>query len=103
MMMNLSNASTFLLTGIAMSVLPVIAPALCPANGFDGTSARELWLQVMGFINAAIGTGYLARAGWEGLATTWATQAGWRTQVQVPAQDHPHPLARNGISTAWGR
>ena len=35
--------------------MPRFAPGFCPRNGFDGSSGRELWLQVMGALQFALG------------------------------------------------
>lgn len=45
-----------------MLVLPQIAPGLCPRNGFDGTSGRELWLRVMGLLQGGMGGTVLLRS-----------------------------------------
>jgi hypothetical protein len=61
--MNSGNAIGFVVLGAVMSALPHLAPGLCPATGFDGTSTRAVWLQLMGFLQVALGTGYLANVG----------------------------------------
>lgn len=99
MTMNLSNACTFFLTGTAMVVLPVVAPSLCPNNGFDGTSAREMWLQVMGLINASIGTGYFLRTGWKSLATALEV----RLARSVPRAAKAYALPRNTVGSVSNR
>ena len=61
--MNSGNAIGFIVLGAVMSVLPHLFPGLCPATGFDGTSARALWLQLMGLVELAVGGSYLANVG----------------------------------------
>jgi hypothetical protein len=60
--MKLSEAAGFLFVGAVMLGLPRWAPGLCPRNGFDGTSGRELWLQVMGILQTGLGAGVLLRS-----------------------------------------
>src|SRR5690606_36796694 len=45
--MNLNHAFGFLFIGTMFGLLPRFAPDLCPVTGVDGTSAREIWLQLM--------------------------------------------------------
>ena len=45
--MNLNHAFGFLFVGTVFGLLPRFAPGLCPVTGVDGTSAREMWLQLM--------------------------------------------------------
>ncbi|HWL15829.1 MAG TPA: hypothetical protein VNR00_09500 [Opitutus sp.] len=44
--MNMNHAFGFLFVGTVFGLLPRFAPGLCPV-GLDGSSARELWLQLM--------------------------------------------------------
>lgn len=44
-----------------MVALPQLAPGLCPRNGFDGSSGRELWLRSMGVLQGLMGGGVV---GW---------------------------------------
>jgi len=53
--MKFGHALGFFAIGLVMMVLPQLAPGLCPRNGFDGTSGRELWLRVMGLLQVALG------------------------------------------------
>ncbi len=53
--MKLDAALGFLSIGLVMLVVPQLAPGLCPRNGFDGSSGRELWLYVMGALQVALG------------------------------------------------
>ncbi len=45
--MNLNHAFGFLFVGTIFGLVPRFAPGWCPPTGLDGTSARELWLQLM--------------------------------------------------------
>jgi hypothetical protein len=58
--MNLPHALGFFVLGLAMMVLPELAPALAPANGAFG-DASSLWLEVMGGVIFLIGSGYTAK------------------------------------------
>ncbi len=53
--MNLRNAWGFLSFGLVMGLLPLLAPAWFPPTGMDGTSARALWLELMGAVQALLG------------------------------------------------
>ncbi len=66
--MNLPNAIALLALGIFMRVLPVIAPALVPVDPSIGTSARELWLILTGYVIGGTGAAWLLR---EGMAALW--------------------------------
>jgi hypothetical protein len=58
MPMNLANAIAFLVMGTVMEVLPEAFPGWFPRTGLDGTSARALWLHLMGFVEAGISTAF---------------------------------------------
>jgi hypothetical protein len=60
--MKFSHGVGFFVIGAAMLVLPLVAPGLCPRNGFDGTSGRELWLQIMGCLQTGMGLTSLVKA-----------------------------------------
>ncbi len=60
--MKFSQAMGFLTLGAAMLALPQVAPSLCPRNGFDGTSGRELWLYLMGCLQSGLGIVVLTRS-----------------------------------------
>lgn len=53
--MNLRNAWGFLSFGLVMGLLPVLAPTWFPPTGTDGTSARALWLELMGVVQTLLG------------------------------------------------
>lgn len=53
--MNIRNAWGFLSFGLVMSLLPLLRPAWFPSTGIDGTSARALWLQLMGAVQTLLG------------------------------------------------
>lgn len=61
--MNTANAIGFLLMGLAMAVLPLLAPGLFPPSAIDATSARMLWVEIMGGVQIVLGSTFLARAG----------------------------------------
>src|SRR5688500_2840565 len=87
--MNTGNASGFLLFGVVMWILPDVAPDLFPRQSVDGSSARALWVQVMGLVQLAIGFGFLVQlAVWprltRWLATEPAMEPVW-TRDPVPA------------------
>jgi hypothetical protein len=94
--MNIGNASGFFVFGVAMWLLPNIAPDLFPRSGMDGSSARAMWIQVMAVVHATIGLSYLllplfaALARW--VAAEPAIQGIWRQQP-VPADAQPIDLA----------
>ena len=53
--MNIRNAWGFLSFGLVMSLLPLLRPAWFPSTGMDGTSARALWLELMGAVQTLLG------------------------------------------------
>ena len=62
--MNTQNAVAFFALGILLFSLPQLAPALCPVSTCDGSSARTLWLDLMGLVNSGIGAGRLCAGAW---------------------------------------
>lgn len=52
--MNFLHAFGFLVTGVISGLLPRWFPGLCEATGVDGSSTRELWLQVMSFVQVSL-------------------------------------------------
>ena len=62
--MNTQNAVAFFALGILLFILPQLAPALCAAGSFDDSSARTLWLGLMGLVNGGIGVGRLCASVW---------------------------------------
>jgi hypothetical protein len=70
--MNESNALGFLLLGLGMLWLPVLAPGLVPPSPLWATSTRELWLLFMGTLNTALGGGVL---GWQAMLNLWSVPA----------------------------
>jgi hypothetical protein len=100
MRMNSSNASGFVLFGLAMGLLPAIAPDLFPRNGIDGSSARALWAQTMGVVQVAIGVFYLVREGFLPWLAQWLerspAQPDWRQQP-VPANAVPVAAGAAGL------
>lgn len=83
--MNLFNSLGFFILGLAMVVLPELAPALAPANSPFGDTAM-LWLEFMGGVIFLIGSGYTAK----GLAAALPKPAA-RGEEQVPAGVRPRP------------
>jgi hypothetical protein len=83
--MNFSNATTFLVVGITMNLLPRFAPALCPLNGMDGTSARELWLHLMGAIQCGIGGLGLFRHCAAAAVTVWQNRPRLTGSATIPS------------------
>jgi hypothetical protein len=60
--MNDLNAAIFALIGFVMELLPAAFPSWFPPTGADQSSARALWLDIMGAVQAGLGLGYMARA-----------------------------------------
>lgn len=67
--MNLNHAFGFLFVGTVFGLLPRFAPGLCPVTGVDGTSAREIWLQLMSALLIGIALVYTLQRMFSGLAT----------------------------------
>lgn len=59
--MNLNHAFGFLFVGTIFGLLPRFAPGWCPPTGIDGTSPRELWLQLMSTVMIGIAVVYCGR------------------------------------------
>jgi hypothetical protein len=60
--MNALNAILFAALGSAMEALPKLFPSWFPPTGSDQSSARALWLSLMGVVQIALGTGFILRA-----------------------------------------
>jgi hypothetical protein len=60
--MNDSNALIFSLIGTAMELLPKAFPSWFPPTGCDQSSARALWLCVMGAVQIGLGLAHFFRA-----------------------------------------
>lgn len=80
--MNLNHAFGFLFVGTVFGLLPRFAPGWCPPTGIDGTSARELWLQLMSALLIGIAVLHLARRMLT-LAASLLEYDGGRRAVQV--------------------
>jgi len=65
MAMKIQQAVAFLVLGCLLFKLPQIAPALCQATSFEDSSARVLWLGLMGLVNGGIGIGRLCAGAWD--------------------------------------
>lgn len=57
--MNSANAVGFVALGLALWLLPSVAPAWFPHSAVDGSSTRALWLEVMGLVQLGLGASYL--------------------------------------------
>lgn len=55
------NAFAFSLLGTLMGFLPALLPSYFPSAGMAGSSASELWLEFMGFLQGSLGTFYIVR------------------------------------------
>jgi hypothetical protein len=55
--MNIRDAWGFLSFGLVMGLLPSFAPAWFPPTGIDGSSARAMWLELMGAVQTSLGGG----------------------------------------------
>jgi hypothetical protein len=62
--MNTQNACGFVGVGIAMWLLPLLAPTLIEPTGIFSESTRALWLLVMGCVNTTVGGSWLVRSSW---------------------------------------
>jgi hypothetical protein len=60
--MNDLDAVIFALLGSVMELLPMVFPSWFPRGGADQSSARALWLGVVGATQIAIGASYFVRA-----------------------------------------
>lgn len=81
--MKFSHGVGFFALGAMMLALPQVAPGLCPRNGFDGTSGRELWLQIMGCLQTGLGLTGLLKASVL-LASEWL--ASWGELIAGPSE-----------------
>src|ERR1043166_1891116 len=98
--MNTGNALGFLGFGAIMGLLPAVAPSWFPATGIDGSSARALWLQMMGVVQATMGLFFLVRLQLIPAAIRWLASelrpAAVLTNAPVPANAAsvtPFPLS----------
>lgn len=70
--MNIKNALGFLVLGLVMHVVPVLAEAGGEAIPADTAPAvRMLWLNFMGWVTGLIGVAYLLREGAVRLPAVW--------------------------------
>ena len=82
-----TNGIGFLVVGLGMLGLSILAPRMASAPAVFGTNARELWLFVMGSINTALGAGGL---GWRGIGRVRRSIPVWfPAPNEVPAQLQP--------------
>jgi len=98
--MNIGNAFAFFLSGVVMWCLPNLAPGWFAATGIDGSSARALWLQVMGVVHLVVGAGLLVQDGlWARLVPALAADAPRRpARALVPEFRVDFPLVAAPIS-----
>ena len=59
--MNALNAIFFAALGSSMEILPRVFPSWFPPTGSDQSSARALWLALMGVFQMALGIGFIVR------------------------------------------
>ncbi len=71
--MNTGNSFGFVLLGAVMTLCPWLLPQGFPPTGFDGTSTRALWLEVMGAVQIGLGAGWLLQVWLSRLADNLAT------------------------------
>jgi hypothetical protein len=62
--MNWRNACGFLFLGVVMLCLPSMAPGILTPHTGPASGTRELWLLLMGTVNASLGAGAV---GWQAL------------------------------------
>ena len=67
--MNFRHALGFFAVGAVLALIPRFAPGLCPSTGVDGSSTREIWLQIMSFVLLGLGVSYFAHRTMLGLAS----------------------------------
>jgi hypothetical protein len=67
--MNFRHALGFFFVGAVCALIPRYAPELCDAAGFDGSSARQIWLQIMSLVLMGLGLAHFARRTLVGLAS----------------------------------
>jgi|CZKI01.1.fsa_nt_gi hypothetical protein len=90
--MNDPNALVFCLIGSAMELLSRAFPSWFPPTGGDQSSARALWLAVMGAVQIGLGAAHLVRAHAAPAAIRIfsAISANGRDPLALP---HPRPAA----------
>ncbi|HVU35879.1 MAG TPA: hypothetical protein VHE61_20735 [Opitutaceae bacterium] len=57
--MNNGNALGFVVFGAVMWLLPIAAPGWFPHGAVDGTSARAIWIELMGTVELVLGLSFL--------------------------------------------
>lgn len=87
LLMTWTNAFGFVLVGLAMLWLPVLAPGLVAPDSLTAiASTRESWLMFMGMLNTSLGSAVL---GWHAMKHTWRVPA-WL--VRTAPQTEPLAL-----------
>jgi len=79
--MNILHALGFFVLGLAMAMVPELAPAFAPPNAAFGDVAG-LWLQFMGGVIFLIGSGYTAK----GIAAELPKPVSQNTPATAPAK-----------------
>lgn len=67
--MNFRQALGFFTVGAVFALIPRYAPGWCESTGLDGSSTRQLWLQIMSFVLMGLGLVHFARRTMVGLAS----------------------------------
>jgi hypothetical protein len=93
--MNLPNTIILLVLGFFMRALPVIAPSWVPVDPSVGTSARELWLILTGYVIGGVGAAWLLR---EGARKSVAVCGKAHAQLRAMAGARAERLARRPVS-----
>ena len=95
--MNTGNAFGFVLFGATMWFLPTVAPEMFPRNSLDGSSARALWLQVMGLVQVAMGAAFVLQM------EIWPRVSRWLSTAPAmePVWSH-EPVPANAVALDLG-
>lgn len=112
--MNFKHAVGFLMVGTMFGLLPRFFPAWC-SGGMGGANTRELWLQVMSFVQVGLAGGFfLGRASsaiasmLEYLPSTVAIDADSPDAVdaedtfEIPEPIHVMPVRRPALPSRLG-
>jgi hypothetical protein len=99
--MNFRHALGFFAVGAVLALIPRVAPGLCLPSGVDGTSAREIWLQIMSFVLMGLGVWHFAGRTLVGLASLleYTPRTSFHTATEArPAFPTMRPVAAMPIS-----
>lgn len=97
--MNTQNACGFVSVGLAMWLLPLLAPTLVEPASTVAESTRALWLLVMGFVNTAVGSGWLLHSGW----LRWQPRVAAWTQVALPEMAGQRAVSQSAHASETAR